>query len=165
VPSVHSLDPVDPDVDLHVPLDRAELVRHHVSVLAAIAAGGAVGALARHLVGEALPTAPGAFPWGTFLINVSGSLLIGILITALGLLPAHHRLVRPFLGVGLLGGFTTFSTYAVQSHELVRSGRPVLALAYLGGTVLAAVLAVVGGVLLVRRLAAAWQRSGGAALR
>jgi CrcB protein len=161
VPSVHPLDPVDPDVDLHVPEDRAELVRHHVSVLAAIAAGGALGALARQLVGEAWPTESGAFPWGTFLVNVSGSLLIGVLMAVLGLLPAHHRLVRPFLGVGILGGFTTFSTYAVQSHALVRAGHPVVAMTYLGGTVLATLLAVVGGVLLVRRLAATWHRPGG----
>ena len=165
MPSVPSLDPVDPDVDLHVSLDRSELVRRHVSVLGAIAAGGAVGSLARQLVGEALPTAPGAFPWGTFLINVSGSLLIGILMAVLGLLPARHRLVRPFLGVGILGGFTTFSTYAVQSHELVRSGHPVLAMAYLGGTVLAALLAVVGGVFLVRRFAADRDRSSDGASR
>jgi fluoride exporter len=158
------LDPVDPDVDLHVPLDRDDLVRHHVSVLAAIAAGGAVGALARSLVGQAWPTSPGAFPWGTFLVNVSGCLLIGVLMAVLGLLPAHHRLVRPFLGVGILGGFTTFSTYAVQSHELVRLGHPVVALTYLGGTVLAALLAVVGGVMLVRHLATAWARPGDGAL-
>ena len=162
---MHSLDPVDPDVDLHVPLDRGELVRHHVSVLAAIAAGGAAGSLARQLVGELLPTPPGAFPWGTFLINVSGSLLIGILMAVLGLLPAPNRLARPFLGVGVLGGFTTFSTYAVQSHELVRSGHPVVAMVYLGGTVLAALLAVVGGVFLVRRVATDRDRSSDGALR
>ena len=162
---MHSLEPVDPDVDLRVPEDRAELGRHHVSVLAAIAAGGALGALARQLVGEAWPTAPGAFPWGTFLVNVSGCLMIGVLMAVLRLLPAPHRLVRPFLGVGILGGFTTFSTYAVQSHELVRAGHPVAAMAYLGGTLLAALLAVVGGVLLVRRLAATWHRPGEARLR
>lgn len=160
VPSVHSMDPVDPDVDLRVQLDRTELVRHHGSVLAVIAVGGALGALARHLVGGALPSAPGTFPWGTFLTNVGGSLLIGILMAVLGLRPHHHRLVRPFLAVGVLGGFTTFSTYAVQSHELVRSGHPVLAIAYLGGTVLSALLAVVAGVMLVRRLAGRRRRIG-----
>jgi CrcB protein len=162
---VHSFDPVDPDVDLHSPLDRVELVHHHVSILAAIAAGGAVGALARHLVGEVWPTPPGGFPWGTFMVNVSGSLLIGVLVAALGVLSTHHRLVRPFLGVGVLGGFTTFSTYAVQSHTLVRSGHPMVALAYLGGTVLGAVLAAVGGVLLVRRVAGVWHRAGEVPLR
>lgn len=159
MPSVHSLEPVDPDVDLHLPLDRSELVRHHLSILTAIAAGGALGALARQLVGEALPTTTGAFPWDTFLINVSGSLLIGILMAVLGLRPAHHRLLRPFLGVGILGGFTTFSAYAVQSHELVTSGHPVEAIGYLAGTVLAALLAVVAGVWLTRRVAAAVRRS------
>ena len=149
---MHSLDPVDPDVDLHIPMIRSELVRHHLSVLASIAAGGAVGAIARQVVGEAWPTRPGAVPWGTFAINVSGSLLIGILIAVLGLLPSPQRLVRPFLGGGILGGFTTFSTYAVQSHDLATAGHPVVALAYLGGTVVSALLAVVGGVLLVRRV-------------
>jgi CrcB protein len=143
---------VDPDVDLHIPLIRAELVRHHLSVLASIAVGGALGAIARQVVGQTLPAAPGSFPWGTFLINVSGSLLIGVLIATLGQLPVRHRLVRPFLGVGVLGGFTTFSTYAVQSHELVTSGHPVVAVVYLGGTVVSALVAVVAGVLLVRRL-------------
>ena len=157
---MHSLDPVDPDVDLHVPPDRGELVGHQVSVLAVIAVGGAVGALGRQLVGEAWPTVPGTFPWGTFLVNVSGSALIGVLIAALGVLAGHHRLVRPFLGVGILGGFTTFSSYAVQSHALVRSGHLTVAMAYLAGTVLAAVLAAMGGVFLVRRLAATWGRSG-----
>ena len=162
--SVHSLDPVDPDVDLHIPMVRSELVRHRLSFLATIAAGGAVGATARQLVGDAWPSAPGTFPWGTFLINVSGSLLIGILIAVLAHVPPQHRLLRPFLGVGVLGGFTTFSTYAVQSHDLVTLGHPLVAVAYLGGTVLAAVLAVVAGVLLVRRIARPLQRSGAGSL-
>ena len=156
--SVHSLEPVDPDVDLRVPQDRVELGGHHVSVLAAIAVGGALGALGRHVVAVVWPTAPGVFPWGTFLVNVSGCLLIGVLMAVLGLLSAPHRLVRPFLGVGILGGFTTFSTYALQSHALVMAGHPLVALAYLGGTVLAALLAVVGGVILVRRLVVPWRR-------
>jgi Integral membrane protein possibly involved in chromosome condensation len=88
---------VDPDVDLHVPLDRMELVRHHASVLAAIASGGAVGAMTRQLVGETWSTS-GSFPWSTFLINVSGSLLIGILIAVLGKLPAQHRLAAAVPG-------------------------------------------------------------------
>lgn len=162
--SVHSLDPVDPDVDLHIPMIRGELVRHHLSVLATIAAGGAVGATARQLVGEVWPSAPGTFPWGTFLINVSGSLLIGILIAVLAHVPPQHRLLRPFLGVGVLGGFTTFSSYAVQSHDLVTSGHPLVAVVYLGGSVLSALLAVVAGVLLVRRVARARQRSGAGSL-
>ncbi|HEY8652117.1 MAG TPA: CrcB family protein [Dermatophilaceae bacterium] len=68
------------------------------------------------------------------------------------------------MGVGVLGGFTTFSTYAVQSHDLVTSGHPLVALVYLVGTVLSALLAVVAGVLLVRRVATAWQGPGGRTL-
>ena len=159
MPNVHSLEPVDPDVDLHLPTDRGELARHHMSVLTAVAAGGALGALGRLFVEEAFPIAPGAFPWDIFLVNVSGSLLIGILMAVLGRRPAPHRLARPFLGVGILGGFTTFSTYAVQSHELVRTGHLVVAIVYLAGTVLAALLAVVAGVWLVRRVACAGRGS------
>jgi len=154
---VPSLDPVDPDVDLHVPRISGELVRHHASVLAVIAAGGAVGAVARQQVGEAWPAAPGMFPWGTFAINVGGSLLIGILMGVLGQRPAQHRLLRPFLGVGILGGFTTFSTYAVQSRELATTGHALLALVYLGGTAMSALLAVVAGVMLVRATVSARQ--------
>lgn len=163
--SVHSLEPVDPDVDLHVPLDRGELVRHHGSVLAAIAIGGAVGALARQFVQVAMPTSSGSFPWATFAINVSGCLLIGMLMALLRVLPAHHRLLRPFLGVGVLGGFTTFSTYAVQSYELAGSGHHVVALAYVGSTVLAALMSVMAGVFLVRGVARTWGWSSGRASR
>lgn len=97
---------------------------------------------------------------GTFAINVSGSLLIGILIAVLGRLPSPHPLLRPFLGVGILGGFTTFSTYAVQSYDLATSGHRLVAVAYLGGTVVSALLAVIGGVILVRRVTPTWHRPG-----
>jgi CrcB protein len=122
------------------------------------AAGGVVGAMARQQVGKALPTAPGAFPQATFLINLSGFLLVGMLMAVRGLLPNHHRLVRPFLGIGILGGFTTFSAQAVPSHELVRSGHSVVAMVYLCGTAVVALLAVVGGVFLVHRVDTDWRR-------
>lgn len=61
---MHSLDPVDPDVDLHIPMIRSELVRHHLSVLASIAAGGAVGAIARQVVGEDMAGGARCIPVG-----------------------------------------------------------------------------------------------------
>lgn len=125
--------------------------------LAAIAAGGALGALARHGAGLALPSAPGSFPLATFLVNVAGCLLIGVLIVAVTEVGTAHPLVRPFLATGFLGGFTTFSTYATDAHELVRAGRPATAAAYIVGTVAVAVAATWLGIGLARAAA----RAGG----
>ncbi|MFB4262602.1 CrcB family protein [Nonomuraea sp. GTA35] len=144
--------PIDPDVDLHVPAQRAEL---HWPVLAAIAAGGALGALARYGAQTALPSGPADFPWATFLVNVSGCLLIGVLMVVITEVRTAHRLVRPFLGVGVLGGYTTFSTYVVDVQRAVAAGAPVTGLAYLAATMLAALAAVVAGMWLTRRAAAA----------
>ncbi|TMR08522.1 fluoride efflux transporter CrcB [Nonomuraea turkmeniaca] len=142
--------PIDPDVDLHVPAQRAEL---HWPVLAAIAAGGALGALARYAVQSAVPAAPGGFPWATFWVNVSGCLLIGVLMVVITEVRPAHRLVRPFLGVGVLGGYTTFSTYVVDIQRVVAAGAPVTGLAYLAGTMAAALAAVAAGMWLTRRIA------------
>ncbi|TMR88251.1 fluoride efflux transporter FluC [Nonomuraea basaltis] len=144
--------PIDPDVDLHVPAQRTEL---HWPVLAAIAAGGALGALARYAVQTALPAAPGGFPWATFWINVSGCLLIGGLMVVITEVRRAHPLVRPFLGVGVLGWFTTFSAYVVDVLRVVGAGAPVTGLAYLVGTMVAALVAVAAGMWLTRRVTGA----------
>src|SRR4051794_22770193 len=102
---------VDPDVDLHVPAQRAELRPSPWPVLGAISAGGACGALARYAVAEAWPHAAGGFPVSTLLVNVSGCLLIGVLMVVVTEVAPERRLLRPFAGVGVLGGYTTFSTY------------------------------------------------------
>lgn len=117
-----------------------------------IAAGGALGALARYAVGIAWPHAAGTFPWATFAINVVGCLLIGSLMAVLTDVGRPHRLVRPFLGVGVLGGFTTFSTYTVDVQRLIWAGHPQLALADLFGTLAAALLAVQIGIVAARLL-------------
>lgn len=122
-------------------------------VLAAIAAGGVVGALARFGLQSAFPAVPGGFPWATFWVNVSGCLLIGVLMAVITEVVAAHRLVRPFLGVGMLGGYTTFSTYAVEAHRVLADGAPATALAYLAGTMVAALVATFAGMWLVRLLA------------
>ncbi|OLF08056.1 chromosome condensation protein CrcB [Actinophytocola xinjiangensis] len=144
--------PVDPDVDLHVPAQRRELTHHHLSVLGVIAAGGGLGALARHGLAQALPTAPRGFPWHTLIANVAGCLLIGVLMVVITEVITAHRLVRPFLGVGVLGGFTTFSTYASEIRALLAPGTVALAFLYLAGTLVAALLAVVAGMAGTRAL-------------
>jgi CrcB protein len=143
-------DPVDPDVDLRVPAQRGELVHHHGSVLGVIALGGGLGALARYGLAQLWPTPPGGFPLATFATNVAGCLLIGVLMVLVTEVWSAHRLVRPFLGVGVLGGFTTFSTYAVEFHGLLRPGTVGPAFAYLAGTLVAALLATLAGTWLTR---------------
>ena len=120
-------------------------------VLAVVAVGGALGALGRYGLSVAVPPSPGGFPWATFATNVSGCLLIGILMVSLTETAARpHRLLRPFLGVGLLGGYTTFSTYAMETQQLVTAGAPRLAALYLFGTLAVALTAVQVGIVVAR---------------
>lgn len=109
------------------------------SLLVAVAAGGLLGALLRFELGVLVPDGEG-FPWTTFAINVSGSFLLATL-------PALAAVRRSswlpvFLGTGVLGGYTTLSTYAEQGRSLLADGRAALALAYLLGTLLTCIAAV-----------------------
>ncbi|WP_347726766.1 CrcB family protein [Streptomyces sp. CAU 1734] len=134
---------MDPDVDLRVPPERAELSgRRGAAVLAVISAGGAAGASARYAISLAWPSG-GGFPWSTLGVNVLGSALIGVLMVLIGAGGRWaHPLVRPFAGVGVLGGFTTFSAYALETHGLLEQGRLGLALLYASGTAAGCVAAV-----------------------
>ena len=144
-PDGHIPAPIDADVDLHVPAERAELSPSPLPVLAAISAGGVLGALARYGVSVAWPTGPDGFAWSTFVVNVSGCLLIGVLMVLLTEGVATWHLLRPFLGVGVLGGFTTFSAYVVDIGQAAGAGAAGTALAYLAGTLVGAILAVWAG--------------------
>jgi CrcB protein len=115
-------------------------------LLAAIAAGGALGSLGRYAVGLALPHSASSFPWGTFLVNVSGSAAMGVLVVWVLSMHEPHPWLRPFLGVGVLGGWTTFSTYAVESRDLLAAGRPWVAAAYVFGSLVVGLVAVGIGV-------------------
>ena len=117
-------------------------------VLAVISAGGVLGALTRYGLGQAWPHQPGAFPWVTWVINVSGCLLIGVLSVWVARFRPGQRLLRPFLGVGFLGGYTTFSTAMVD----VLGTPTVTGLAYLLTTLAGALLAVWAGSALAERL-------------
>jgi CrcB protein len=122
----------------------------HARVLAVVAAGGMLGSAARYGLAVALPASPGGVPWSTFLVNISGCLLIGVLMVLLVEVWTAHPLARPFLGVGILGGYTTFSAAVVDVQHLIVAGRPGLALGYLAGTAVAALVAVQLGVALAR---------------
>jgi CrcB protein len=133
-----------------MPRQRAELRRAPWAVLSVISAGGALGAAARYGLDQAFPTGPGGFPWAIFWVNVSGCLLIGVLMVLVVEIWAGRPLVRPFLGVGVLGGFTTFSTYTVDIQRLVDAGAPGTGLLYLAGTLVAALAATWVGLSVAR---------------
>jgi fluoride exporter len=120
-------------------------------LLAAVAVGGALGSLSRYAVGLGLPHARGSFPWATFLVNVTGSLAMGVLVVWVLSLGEPHPWLRPFLGVGLLGGWTTFSSFAGDARELVAAGHPAQAVAYVLGSLVVGLVAVGLGVTLGER--------------
>jgi CrcB protein len=141
-------------IDSDAPVDRGP-VRSELDVLLAIAAGGVVGAEARYGIDVLVPGRGSGFPWATFTINVSGCLLMGVLMAVLTQLLPPHRLLRPFLGIGILGGFTTFSGFTVDTVRLVDAHRLGLALGYLLATLSAAAAARARGTVAARRLAGA----------
>ena len=118
--------------------------RRSAPTIAAIAAGGALGAPFRYLVGDALHASAGRFPWATFLINVSGCLAIGVLAVVLTK-RIGHPLARPFLVTGFLGAYTTFSTFAVDIDVLGKDGHAAVAAAYLVASVTLGLAAVALG--------------------
>ena len=124
------------------------------AVLGAVAAGGVLGAQARAGLAAALPTAAGGFPWATLATNVTGCLLIGVLLPLVAEAGRGHPLTRPFLGVGVLGGFTTFSGYAVDAQRLLATGHAGTALAALAATPLLALLAVTAAARITRSVVA-----------
>jgi CrcB protein len=151
-------DVIDPDVDVRVGSQRRELVRSHGAVLGVIAVGGGLGAIARYGISVLSPTRVGHFPWGTFATNVLGCFLIGVLMVLITEVWAAHHLLRPFLGVGVLGGFTTFSTYTNEVRGLLQPSTIGIALAYLAGTLICALFAVIVGVWLTRLTTRSWGR-------
>ncbi|HEU5150805.1 MAG TPA: CrcB family protein, partial [Iamia sp.] len=112
------------------------------SALAVVAAGGTVGALARWAIVATWPTATGGAGWGTLAVNLTGCLLLGVLAARV----APDSLLRLGLGTGVLGGFTTFSTLAVETDRGIAADRPALALGLLLATLVGGVgLALLGG--------------------
>ncbi|MFD9025315.1 fluoride efflux transporter FluC [Streptomyces parvulus] len=145
-------EPTDPDVDRGIPAQRPGAWRHQAPVVGVVALGGAVGAAARYGAVLWVPTAVGGFPWTTLVVNAAGCAVIGVFMVVISDVWAAHRLVRPFFGTGVLGGFTTFSTYAVDTRQLLEADRARTGLAYLGLTPLAALTAVWSAAWMTRRI-------------
>lgn len=117
-----------------------------MQMLVAIAAGGAIGALARHYVAGAITRTVGiGFPFGTFTVNMVGSLLMGVLITAFALKFENSQELRGFLTVGLLGSFTTFSTFSLEGALLIQRGDWQGAALYTVGSLLLGVMSLFVG--------------------
>jgi fluoride exporter len=112
----------------------------HWSVVGAVSVGGALGAVARYVATLGFPDVPTSFPWTIFAVNVVGCFLLALLPSLVYV--RRHPLLPPLLGTGVLGGFTTLSTYSEQSRALVAAGRTALAATYVVGTLAAALLAV-----------------------
>ncbi len=122
----------------------------HVGYLLA-AFGGALGALARWGVAEVLPRADDGWPWATLLVNLTGCLLIGVLTGVLANRSPEPAWARPLLGVGVLGGYTTYSAFAVEVVVLTDAGALVTVLGYLSASVVGGVVAVAAGIRVARR--------------
>ncbi|MFF0729215.1 fluoride efflux transporter CrcB [Streptomyces sp. NPDC004134] len=139
----HRAEPVDPDVEVALPAPAEHRWRGQGAPVAMVALGGGLGSAARYGAGLLWPTDPAAFPWTTLLVNVVGCAAIGVLMVLITEARTAHRLVRPFLGAGVLGGFTTFSTYAVDVQRLVaEADRAAAGVAYLVLTPVTALAAV-----------------------
>lgn len=137
--------PVDPDADPRDPAGGWD-------VLAVISAGGALGSLARWGLGEAAGTSARAVPWATVVENVSGSLALGVLMVLVAEVRPGVRYLRPFAGVGVLGGWTTFSTYALDTRTLLAHDRLAAAVLYVAGSLVLGLVAVVVGLRVTRRV-------------
>jgi fluoride exporter len=152
--------PIDPDLS---PSDRGEPVvrgsrrlprrrhgRARPEVLGVIAVGGMVGATARYKLAEALPTKVGHFPWATFWTNLSGSFLLGFMLIVLLERFPPTRYVRAFVATGVLGAFTTMSTYTVETVLLIKDGRAAIGVLYGLGSIVAGLFLAYAGIVAAR---------------
>jgi fluoride exporter len=118
-------------------------------MLFAISLGGAVGSLLRHAIATVLGTRSAGFPFATLLVNVTGSLLLGLLVPRLDAAATSPEL-RAALTIGLCGGYTTFSTFSLETVRMFERGRWALASTYIASSVLLSVLAMLAGLMLSR---------------
>lgn len=142
---------IDPDTDLRAHHEHTES-QHSLHVLAATAIGGMIGAASRYVVSQIWPTHTGSFPWSTFAINVSGCFVLGVLMAYIGSRESTHPLLRPFLATGIVSGYTTFSTYVLETDSLLQHHQPLLGLTYMSTSVIAGVTSALAGHTLTDRL-------------
>src|SRR6201994_2207031 len=128
------------------------LPTHDRRELAAIFCGGIVGALARTGLSQAFPDSVDTWPWAIFSVNVVGAFLLGYFVTRLAERLPTSAYRRPFLGTGVCGALTTFSTVQLQLCEMARAHEWGLAVGYATATVLAGFAAIARATAIVRRV-------------
>lgn len=119
-------------------------------MLGAIALGGALGTAARYGVAQLFPTRPGSFPWSTLWTNLSGSFALGVVVAIVLQRFPPSRYVRPFVAVGFLGAYTTYSTFVAETVVLVRDGEALVAVIYAALSLIAGLLLAWAGIWSVR---------------
>jgi len=130
---------------------RAVLHPHHgPGPLAAIGVGGTLGTLARYAFERSVVADPSGIPWATLSVNVIGSFVLGVVVTLVTERWPRDRYLRPLVAVGFCGGFTTFSTFAVEIDQRIRHGHSGAAAAYLAASLLAGLGAALAGITLAR---------------
>lgn len=124
--------------------------------IALVALGGAIGASARHILGHWTLKAFGpGYPFGTFAVNVLGGFLMGVLVAWLAFKVSGGENMRLFFGVGLLGGFTTFSAFSLDAVRMLETKNYGQFIGYVGGSVVLSIGALMLGLILARKVFAA----------
>ncbi len=121
-------------------------------VLVAIALGGMIGATARYKLATWITVPPGTFPWATFWTNLSGSFVLGFLLVLLIERFPPTRYARAFAGTGVLGAYTTFSTFSVETDVLIKDGHVGIAIVYVVASLVAGITLAWLGIVLARRV-------------
>lgn len=129
--------------------------RSRPSVVAAIAVGGVLGTFGRYGVEMLGPSSPGRFPWATFTVNTTGSFALGFVLVLLVSRFSPRSHLRPFLATGVLGAYTTFSSFVVEAARIADGGRPGLAAEYVIVSIGVGLLAAAAGLAAARCIAAA----------
>ena len=121
-------------------------------LILAVALGGAIGSVARYLLAGLIPSSGGGFNWGILWVNVIGAFVMGVIVEGSALKWNLTPELRAFLTVGILGGFTTFSTFSLDSVLLLQRGAYAAAAGYIGGSVILSIAALFAGLYLVRTI-------------
>lgn len=148
-PDPASVEPLDADL---VPESPARPSRPRWRILGAVAVGGAIGAPLRYGLELLLVSPAGGFPVATFVINVTGAFVLGALVTLIVERWPPTTYLRPFAATGILGAYTTWSTFMVDVDELIEKGKLATAAGYVGDSLAAGLAAAYLGILLARRL-------------
>ena len=122
---------------------------HGAHLIWYVALGSAIGGVARYLLGGLIQRDSASFPWGTLVINISGSFLLGLIMRYALAVPIRAE-TRAFLTIGLCGGYTTFSTFSYETVSFLRDGQWLRASTYIGASIILSLVAVLAGFAVAR---------------